>query len=194
MPKSKRNDVIQAALGIIAEKGFHNAPTSLIAERANVGMGTIYRYFKSKDVLIHAIYSERLETIKEFLLADYDPTRSLKQRYIQLCSKFLEYLSNSPVDLAFFEQYRNSPYSLMQQEENIQGFMQGENPEHYPLLKLFSEGQDLKVIKNLKLSLLVELTTNNIFALARHLQSEEQELTEIEINLYYEACWDAVST
>ena len=54
--KNKRDDVIQATLEIIAENGFHNAPTSLIADRANVGMGTIYRYFKSKDELIHAIY------------------------------------------------------------------------------------------------------------------------------------------
>jgi AcrR family transcriptional regulator len=48
----KRAALLEAALELFAENGFHGAPTSLIAERAGVGVGTIYRYFKDKDELI----------------------------------------------------------------------------------------------------------------------------------------------
>jgi AcrR family transcriptional regulator len=191
--KNKRDDVIQATLEIIAENGFHNAPTSLIAKRANVGMGTIYRYFKSKDELIHAIYSERINIAKERVLSDYDTSTPLRERYIKLCRNFFDYMINNPLDYVFFEQYRNSPYGLKEQSENIQGFEHGERPEDYPLLQLFTEGQEMHVIKEMKLPLLVSLTMGNIFTLARHWVSDALNIEDKEINQFFIASWDSVS-
>ena len=191
--KNKRDDVIQATLEIIAENGFHNAPTSLIADRANVGMGTIYRYFKSKDELIHAIYSERLNIAKEYTLADYDIASPLKERYIRLCRNFFDYMINNPLDYGFFEQYRNSPYGLKEQSDNMLGFKHGETPDSYPLLQLFSEGQELKVIKDMKLPLLVALTMSPVFNLAGLWISKTLKIEDEEINQFFSASWDAVS-
>jgi AcrR family transcriptional regulator len=39
----KREDIVWAAMELIAEHGFHGAPMAMIAERAGVGAGTIYR-------------------------------------------------------------------------------------------------------------------------------------------------------
>ena len=36
----KRDEVVRAALELIAELGFHGAPMAMIAERAGVGAGT----------------------------------------------------------------------------------------------------------------------------------------------------------
>jgi len=49
--RDKRDDIVQAALELIAENGFHGAPMAMIADRAGVGAGTIYRYFENKDLL-----------------------------------------------------------------------------------------------------------------------------------------------
>ena len=54
----KREEIMQAALELIAEHGFHGAPMAMIADKAGVGAGTIYRYFESKDVLITELYRE----------------------------------------------------------------------------------------------------------------------------------------
>jgi len=191
--KNKRDDVIQATLEIIAENGFHNAPTSLIAKRANVGMGTIYRYFKSKDELIHAIYSERLNIVREYTLVDYDTASPLKERYLKLCRNIFDYMINNPLDYGFFEQYRNSPYGLKEQSDNMLGFKHGETPDSYPLLQLLSEGQKLKVIKEMKLPLLVTLTMSPVFTLAGHWISETLKIEDEEINQFFSASWDAVS-
>jgi AcrR family transcriptional regulator len=50
-------------LELIAEKGFHGAPMSMIAEKSGVAVGTIYRYFENKDVLINTLYHELEEKI-----------------------------------------------------------------------------------------------------------------------------------
>ncbi|HXC93667.1 MAG TPA: helix-turn-helix domain-containing protein, partial [Geobacteraceae bacterium] len=54
----KRDEIICAALEMIAENGFHGAPMAMIAEQAGVGAGTIYRYFENKDVLINELFRE----------------------------------------------------------------------------------------------------------------------------------------
>jgi AcrR family transcriptional regulator len=55
-PHDKKAAVFAAALALIAEQGFTGAPMSQIAERAEVGVGTIYRYFAGKDDLVNALY------------------------------------------------------------------------------------------------------------------------------------------
>ena len=54
---NKRDAIIKAAMEVIAEHGFHQSSTSLIAKRAGVRSGTIYHYFKNKDVLIEQIFN-----------------------------------------------------------------------------------------------------------------------------------------
>ena len=58
-PVKKRTDkqerILQSAVDIFAEKGYAAASTSEIAERAGVAEGTIFRHFKTKKELLHAI-------------------------------------------------------------------------------------------------------------------------------------------
>ncbi len=43
-------------MAFFAEKWLNGALTSMIAQKAGLGVGSIYRYFKSKDDLITSIY------------------------------------------------------------------------------------------------------------------------------------------
>lgn len=50
---ARRNQVLDAAAGVFAEKGFARATTKEIADRADISEGTIYNYFESKaDILL----------------------------------------------------------------------------------------------------------------------------------------------
>lgn len=52
----KRSKIMQVALELLAEHGFHRVSMSMIAEKANVAVGTIYIYFAGKDELIDELY------------------------------------------------------------------------------------------------------------------------------------------
>lgn len=54
----KRRDILDAAVRVFAREGFHPARISDIAAEANVGHGTVYLHFKSKEMLLLAIYDE----------------------------------------------------------------------------------------------------------------------------------------
>lgn len=58
-PREERyQQILRAAVEVIAENGFANSRVSEIAARARVADGTIYLYFKSKDQILMAALDE----------------------------------------------------------------------------------------------------------------------------------------
>ena len=61
--KDKRQSIIDAAILLFSEKGFHNTRTPELAKKAGVSEGTLYNYFINKDdILIKSFeyYSEKI--------------------------------------------------------------------------------------------------------------------------------------
>ena len=61
-------ELLEAAGAIFREKGYHDASTLEIAERANVVEGTLFRYFPTKRELLNKV----VEAAYEKAIADYD--------------------------------------------------------------------------------------------------------------------------
>ena len=52
----KKNRIIEAAVQVFAQKGYASATIADIAARAEIGKGTIYEYFASKEDLFFAVF------------------------------------------------------------------------------------------------------------------------------------------
>lgn len=61
--KRVREALIRAARAIMSEKGVDASTMLEIADRADVGAGTIYNYFKSKDDLAVAVLEEMMQDL-----------------------------------------------------------------------------------------------------------------------------------
>ena len=61
--------IIDAAVKVIAEYGYHNAQVSKIAKEANVADGTIYLYFDSKEDILISLFREKMGN---FILSSKD--------------------------------------------------------------------------------------------------------------------------
>ena len=70
----KRDAIIRATIELAAEKGITGASTALIAERAQTAEVTIFRQFKTKEALLHTIFAEQMERIRQTLMKDHDKT------------------------------------------------------------------------------------------------------------------------
>lgn len=55
---NKEKDIINAAIKVFAEHGYHNAKISKIAETAGVATGSVYVYYKNKEAILLTIFSE----------------------------------------------------------------------------------------------------------------------------------------
>jgi len=58
---ARRNQILDAAAKVFAEKGFHHASTKEIARTAGIAEGTIYNYFASKSDLVIGIMTRLAE-------------------------------------------------------------------------------------------------------------------------------------
>src|SRR3989339_116030 len=144
---SKRDDIIQAALDLIAEHGFHGAPMAMIANKAGVGAGTIYRYFASKDVLIGEMFKEMEEKLLKVLLKGYQAEKPIRERFLYLCTTVLKYFVAHPRYFRFMEQYYNSPYGVSFRREKVMA--KSGKPDIFT--DIFQQGIAAKVLKDLPL-------------------------------------------
>jgi TetR/AcrR family fatty acid metabolism transcriptional regulator len=55
---NKEADILAAAINVFAELGFFEAKIAKIAEMANVSIGSIYVYYKSKDDILFKIFEQ----------------------------------------------------------------------------------------------------------------------------------------
>ena len=56
LQKDKKNRIIEAAAQVFAQKGYAGAAVADIAVNAEIGKGTIYAYFDSKEDLFFAVF------------------------------------------------------------------------------------------------------------------------------------------
>ncbi|HZU21705.1 MAG TPA: TetR/AcrR family transcriptional regulator [Terriglobales bacterium] len=112
----KHQRILDAAISVIAEKGFFQARVSEIAERAGVADGTIYLYFKNKEqILMAAIDSAFAAFLERARAAVSDAAMPPEQRLSRLCQLHLETLGgNRDLALVFQTELRQSARFLAQ--------------------------------------------------------------------------------
>jgi len=190
MTKSnKRDEIIRSALELIAEHGFHGAPMAMIAERAGVGAGTIYRYFENKDILIDELYHEIEAEIYTHLLDGYVFDAPIRTRFLHLWSAILRYYIEFPLHFRYLEQFRNSPYGVACRRDKILGNKSG---GCNIFRELFEQGTAQEVVKDLPLVILFALSFGPLLAVTRDHILGFVQLDESLIIRTVEACWDAV--
>jgi AcrR family transcriptional regulator len=184
----KREEIVKASLELIAEQGFHGAPMAMIAERAGVGAGTIYRYFENKEVLITELYRELEERIFPVIQEGYAPEKPIRERFIHLGSALLRYFIVNPLDFRFLEQFHNSPYGVACRRDKLLGTKEGCDV----FRALFIDGISQQVMKDLPLVILFDLAFGPILAVARDHILGFIVLDEAMISRTVEACWDGI--
>lgn len=184
----KKDEIVRAALELIAEHGFHGAPMAMIAERAGVGAGTIYRYFENKDVLINELYRDLEERMFPVIMERYSLKAPIRERFIHLGTSLLRYFIENPLDFRYLEQFHNSPYGVEHRRDKILGEKDG-----CDLFRdLFEEGISLQVLKELPLVILFALAFGPIVTVTRDHILRFVELDEVLITWTVEACWDGI--
>ena len=71
----KMNSLLQAAMDVFAKSGV-DAPVREIAERAGVGLGTVYRHFPQRSDLIVAVFQNPDGCLRGCGLSDREQVRA----------------------------------------------------------------------------------------------------------------------
>jgi AcrR family transcriptional regulator len=186
---NKRDDILQAALELIAENGFHGTSTRMITEKAGVGTGTIYCYFTSKEELIIEVRHLLEENILLAVEGDYPfSNKTVKKTFFHLCKTVFTFFITHPTHFRFLEQYIDSPYGKSMHIRRIMGTTR----EHNLFQEIVEEGIKQKVIKDLPLFIHFALAFGPIVMLAQNHVHGLVELDDAQIHQAIEAVWDAI--
>lgn len=66
---ANREEILEAALAVFTERGFHAASMKEIAEKAEFATGTLYSFFESKEDLYKALLLDRCRSIGRIFAA-----------------------------------------------------------------------------------------------------------------------------
>jgi len=128
--QARRNQILDAAATVFAEKGFHRATTKEIAKTAGVSEGTIYNYFDSKADLLIGIMTRLAELehldeeladalqsdARDFLIAIFRQRMGLVQQKVETIQAVMpEILVNPALRERFRQQFVQPTTTLFEQ-------------------------------------------------------------------------------
>ncbi len=92
----RREQIRKAAVNVIAEKGFYEATTQLIADEAGISVGTIYNYFRTKEEILEYIFKVECNRRINLLEALIDTDSSVEDKLRAFFEMHFEEIRKNP--------------------------------------------------------------------------------------------------
>ncbi|MFS0751247.1 TetR/AcrR family transcriptional regulator [Oceanobacillus sp. 1P07AA] len=162
--KPKYHQIIEAAVKVIAENGYHGSQVSKIAREAGVADGTIYLYFKNKEDILVSVFEQKMGQFVSKIADAIEGKDNVSDKLLKLIEMHFSQLS-ADYHLAIVTQLelRQSNLSLRLQINQVlkpylamidrivqEGVDQGE----------FREGLNIPLVRQMIFGTLDEIVTN----------------------------------
>lgn len=100
---AKQERILEVATRLFAEKGYEAVTTAEIAEAAEVGVGTLFRYVGSKAELLVAVMNSRFAEGIEAGLSEATEGRAMAESIIAILRPFVEESMTHPENMLAYE-------------------------------------------------------------------------------------------
>nr|WP_063818198.1 TetR/AcrR family transcriptional regulator [Herbidospora sakaeratensis] len=105
-----RAALLDAALAVFDERTYGDTPVAVVADRAGVSVGTLYRYFPSKEALGNAVYRLWKERLAERIAAARPADASYAATFAAIFHAFVGFAADHPEAFAFLELQQHESY------------------------------------------------------------------------------------
>ncbi len=181
----KREAILDAALELFAERGFHGTSVALITARAQVGAGTIYRYFKDKEALINALYRHWKQAMADAVLIGIDRNLPPRRLFHEIWRRLIGFSRKHPKELMFLEFHHHSPY-LDDESQRLESQLKSEFQD------FFETCRRQQITKEVAPKILVAFVTGAFIGMEKAFMVGEIKPTPENEALAEELCWEAV--
>ncbi len=176
---NKRDAILNAMLDVVVERGFHEAPMSLIAERAAASAGVIYHYFASKEEIIQALYARVHASMLASLLEGYSAEMDAREAFLKGWANLYTFYREHQREMRFLEQYESAGFACPVDEKP---------PELEAFGRRFSGRTEGGVLNDWPSAVLAEMTVGLVARLAK----QPQRLAPAVVREIAEKMWEAV--
>jgi AcrR family transcriptional regulator len=148
--KDKRTAILEAALKLFTERGFHGTSTAHISKEAGVATGTLFNYFPTKEDLINSLYFEVKGDLSHAMGKDLEAECTFQDKLRKIWFNLSMWGVSSQNEFHFVGQFCSSPY--------ITKFTRDEVMKEYVFLhKLVDEGIKTGEIRDFSAELIIAM-------------------------------------
>ncbi|MDW7731966.1 MAG: TetR/AcrR family transcriptional regulator [Methanolobus sp.] len=108
--EDKKKALMEAALKLFTERGFHGTSTAQISKEAGVATGTLFNYFPTKEDLINGLYFEVKGQLSRSMGKDIQTQNTFQDKLRKMWYNLIEWGLNNREDFLFVGQFCSSPY------------------------------------------------------------------------------------
>ncbi len=180
----KRRRILDAALRVFAERGYHGTAVPEVAKAAGVSTGTLYHYFEAKELLVNEVYRDAKVQLRTALFTDLpklDPARG-KAWFTQLWQRLGAFALAQPDAFRFLEMQDHAPY-LDRESKQL---------ELSVLAPLFLEGK--RLASETPVDVAIALLWGAFVGLVKASRLGYLELDARTLERAGNACWRLIST
>ena len=143
-----RQEILEAALELFSEKGFHNVTMQEIAQKAEFAVGTMYKFFENKEDLYKALVLEQADKFHNALSrAIEEPVNEIEKIRNYVKAKGEVFSANVSVIRLYYAETRGASF-------NVKAGLDSEIRERYghfleTLASVFASGMEKKRFKKI---------------------------------------------
>jgi TetR/AcrR family transcriptional regulator, repressor of fatR-cypB operon len=106
----KPHAILDAALALFDERSYGLAPVPMVADRAGVAAGTIYRYFPGKEGLVNALYQYWKRQLAAAVFDGGSLDGPAHQTFREIWSRLCGFVVEHPQAFSFLETHHHDAY------------------------------------------------------------------------------------
>ena len=146
----KKTAIMEAALKLFTERGFHGTSTAEISKEAGVATGTLFNYFPTKEDLINSLYFGVKGELSRSMGKEIESEITFQEKLRKIWSNLINWGVNNQDEFLFVGQFCSSPY--------ITKFTRDEVMKEYVFLhKLVDEGIKMGEIRDFSAELIIAI-------------------------------------
>lgn len=190
--KGKRDQILRAVLELFMEEGLKGMKVSAIARKADVGKGTVYEYFSSKEELFLGAVAYGIEQLAELVNEKLGNSTSFRDSFDSIVDCIAEIAERGPF-MTFMSDTSNMPFSnetVMKLKQILGGAFDSFTSAMGGILKKGAEEGVIKYPENPMYIRAMLVIIGNMTM--QHAHSGNTDFDELK-DFYYEACLKLLS-
>ena len=184
--ETKIEAIFEATLKLVQKSGFNGLKMADVAKAAGMATGTLYIYFKNKDVLINELFLALKRSKTSRMMLGVNPQDSFEETFRKLWFNYFDISMAEPERMLFIEQFAHTSY--LTKKTKAQGDQLLE-----PLIAFLEEGIRKKIIRRLPVEILLSQLMGPIYEMVKVLQEKQTPITQTQKQGMFEMAWRSVT-
>lgn len=182
---TKRQDILDAAIVLFAERGYNGTTVPMIAEAAKVGAGTIYRYFDHKENLVNVLFQEKVKQLSHHLMQGYPNDSSIREQFRHIFQRIHHFAIGDSHALHFIDSHCSEIFLTEESNQVFDSFIQY-------ICDVIEVGQKRGEIILMQTEALIGIVYGAIVQILKMLRSDVLDGSEHLMKSIEECCWNAI--